>query len=125
MKKATSVNHASNITNYQAVNCNGKELGIVEGLITVDKHKKTCVLLSTHHKDLFGNLKYAVPFDLCDIDHDNKTIWLNVDKNELEFLYKLTDLYDKNSSIWDDELDIYFNINNGRLSHAGNQNLKY
>lgn len=125
MAKERSIINASNITNYQAVNCNGSELGIVEGLITLHNQNASFILLSTHHKDLFGNLKYAVPCDLCDIDDETKTIWLNVDKNELEFLYKFTDLYEMNASILDDDLINYFNIDKVGSSRFGSQNMNY
>lgn len=122
MKDRVSNNNAFEITNYQAVNCKGKELGIVDGLVVLDNRKGTFVQLSTHHKDLFGDIKYAVPFDLCDIDHENKTIWLNVEKNELDFLYKIIDVYDKKLSIWDADAEVYFNYETSRSSHNSNQN---
>tara|TARA_R110000868_G_scaffold329680_6_gene590471 strand:- start:66 stop:440 length:375 start_codon:yes stop_codon:yes gene_type:complete len=108
MENKHAINYNSNVTNYQALNCNGLELGIAERLVTHAKDGATHLVLSTHHKDLFGNLKYAVPFDLCEVDHENKTVWLNIEKNELEFLYKFSDIYDNLSPSWH-EIDEYFN----------------
>ncbi len=99
------------------------ELGIVEGLVALDNRKGTFVKLSTHHKNLFGDVKYAVPFDLCDIDHENKIIYLNVEKNELEFLYKMIEMYDKKLSIWDDDVDKYFNYEAIGSSHNSGRNM--